>query len=226
MASKKTIKKKTSKKNKENKKVLKREEKQMVWFFIVICLVFLVFFGSYYLLQSQKKYSYAGMNWDIQQHGKLEVHHAIWPLIYKGETVLYKHIYFRNDPRKNKVPILTNFSMGNKVSLSYEQEAFYCKDSVIGVAELSGFLQLFPWVKEFETGLFEYDMAKALGENHITCADANEKHTVYLVKNGENASIRKITENCYEINIENCNNMETVERFILGVVSQINGIEI
>ena len=58
-------------------------------------------------------------------------------------------------------------------------------------------------------------------------ATAGFDETVIVVQTSEAASIvQGSNANCIVLNVGECENLATIERFILGVIAQLNGVEI
>lgn len=220
--------KKRNKKN-EAKKVVKDNpnktvEIQFFWLVgIVITITFAFVFIPLLYHQIFEKFEYAGVNFIKEDSGKLTFYHGQFPIIYKGNLSAIYNVYLRNDPRENNIPVNTNLSLSTKVSVSLNNDVHLCKDMILGQSELGKFISAFPFVKNLSTGVVNATFAKEYNIPQITCKNASADHVVIIIQKSESPSIESgDRENCYFLNIGECEYLETAERFVVGAMAQIN----
>ena len=223
---KKKSKKRNPKQKSKEKKFLQKEDKQLIWFFAIIAIIFIGFLGAYFYVQSLKKFEYAGISFKEEKYGNLKFYHGVFPIIYDGVLYGYYNLYLRNDPRKNNISINTKFSFNKKIIFSLEPAAGNCYEASLAQVELGKFLRIFPWVREVEGAVNDEEIAKAMNLSYATCEHANENQTIIIVRKSDYPSIGKEKENCYYINVGNCENVKAAERFIIGVIAQINNVKV
>jgi hypothetical protein len=211
------------------KKVIKENpnkavERQFFWLvgFIVLLILSFIFVPVIYH-QIFEKFEYGGVKFEKIKTGQLVFYHGVFPIIYQGNFSAVYNVYFRNDPRNNNIPINTNLSLSKKVSISLNDEVYLCEDMILGQSEIGKFISAFPFVKNISTGVANATTAKELNLTQITCKNATKDNTVIIIRKSEDSSIELgEKENCYLLNVGKCQYLETVERYIIGAMAQIN----
>jgi hypothetical protein len=214
----------------KSKKIVKENpnsavEKQFFWLvgIIIVLIVGFVFVPVLYH-QIFEKFEYGGVKFEKIREGQLTFYHGQFPIIYKETFYAVYNIYLRHYPRENKIPLNTNLSLSKKISISLNEGVTICEDVVLGQMELGKFFGAFPFVnKNITTGFYNASTAKENGLTSITCKNATKDHTVLVIQKSETPSIELgDKENCFVLNIGNCEYLETVERYIIGAMAQIN----
>jgi hypothetical protein len=173
------------------------------------------------------KFEYGGVKFEKEMIGKTTFYHGQFPIVYKGNLSALYNVYLRTDPRKNDIPINTNFTLSQKVYVSLSEEATYCNTTTLGQSEFGKFIPTFPWVKSLEPAMLDAQSANLSGRKQITCANATKDKTVIVVQKSDFPSIESGEKaNCYVLNIGNCEYLKTVERYVVGSMAQINGVKI
>lgn len=234
----KEIKKKNTKKNaelKEDKSIDagldKNKDKSDFQFYVVIGIILLIaasmIIGPTLYKKIFNKFEYAGVKFEkIKDQSGIVFYYGVFPINYTGKIYSYYNIYFRIDPRKNKAKLNTDLSLSKNVLVSLSENTKDCKDLQLGQITLGMFVGAFPFVKNATGGVYGEDYASSSSLPHISCANASPDDTVILVRNSEENSIEQLEDNCFAFNIGNCNYIETVEKFIIGAIAQINEVEI
>jgi len=214
---------KTEKLIKENpNKAVERQFFWLVGIIIAIILGFVLIPVLYH--QIFEKFEYGGVKFEKIKEGQLTFYHGQFPIIYKGNFYAVYNIYLRHDPRKNQIPLETNLSLSKKISISLNDGAASCTDAMLGQMELGKFFSAFPFVnKNITTGFYNASLAKEFNISPITCDNASKDHTVLIIQKSQTPSIESgSAENCYVLNIGECKYLETVERYIVGAMAQVN----
>jgi len=201
-------------------------EKQFFWLVGIIIAVILGFVLIPILYhQIFEKFEYGGVKFEKIKEGQLTFYHGQFPVIYKGTFYAIYNVYLRHDPRKNEIPLNTNLSLSNKISISLNDGATSCEDAMLGQIELGKFFSAFPFVnKNITTGFYNASLAKEFNISPITCDNASKDHTVIVIQRSETPSIEMgEKDNCFVLNVGNCKYLETVERYVIGAMAQING---
>lgn len=193
---------------------------------IIVFLVALV--GTPYLYhQIFEKFSYAGINFEKTRFEKIDFYHGIFPIVYQGKFIHYYNMYLRTDPRKNNIPMEVNMSISKNVTISLEPEATFCKSAILGQSLMGQFFNAFPWVNKVDVASVDAEVAKAQNWSYVTCNNASRDHTVFIIQKSETPSIESSSrDNCFFVNVGECQNIETIERLVVGAIGQINGIKI
>jgi hypothetical protein len=214
----------------EPKKVVKENPNKVVetQFFWLVSIIIIITLGFVFIPvlyhQIFEKFEYAGVKFEKIKEGQLTFYHGQFPIIYKGNFSAVYNVYLRNDPRENNIPINTNLSLSQKVSISLNDNVNLCEDMMLGQSELGKFVSAFPFVKNVTAGVNNVSVAKEYNVPQITCKDASKDNTVLVVQMSELPSIESgDKDNCYLINIGQCQYLESTERYVIGAMAQING---
>lgn len=218
-------KKKQSKNGKTESK--KDDNKSINQFFWLVGFIFIltlaIFFVPKIYHQVFEKFEYGGVNFEKIKSGKIDFYHGQFPIIYKGNLSAIYNAYFRVDPRENNIPINANFTFNKQVTVSLGDDVQFCEDMMLGQIGISQFIRAFPFVKNVTSGVTNISTAKMYNSTMINCANASSNRTVIIIQKSQNASIDLgDKQNCFVLNIGNCKYIETVERFIMGSMAQIN----
>lgn len=200
----------------------KEQNKQLAIILGVLILFFGIFLASYFYFQSQNYFNYAGLDFRKEKIGEINFYHARFPIIYQGQVYRIYNLYLRNDPRKNKIPVNANFSISKKVIISLDEEIKNCEKAVLGQTNLAMFLWAFPWVENVTAALTNEEAAKRNNMDFANCSNASNKRTIILVKASNKNSIELESENCYRLNVANCEYLKVAEKYIMAVIEEIN----
>lgn len=229
MVKKVVVKKKTAGKKTVEKKVVedpnKKIERQFFWvvgIFVALTLSFIFVPMAYHSLVN--KFEYGGVNFEKMYFGEIKMYHGVFPMVYKGELKSLHNVYFRNDPRKNNIPMNTNISLSKRIYVSPDKDAILCESATLGQVTLGGFFGALPFVQNVSTSAYDDESAELYGRPKLTCENATSGDTtVLIVKMSDKPSIEAgDNDNCFVLNIGDCKYLETTERFIMGLMAQIN----
>ncbi len=211
------------------KKILKnlvksREDKQLLGAVGVIILVFGLFLGTYFYVQSLGHFDYAGVRWEKIKEGQLELYYSKFKL---EDSPFVYNAYLRNDPRKNDILVDANFKFNKNVLVSFEDYDPACggKDSYLAAV-------IGPFLKAMNLNATGATANKEKSEQqNITfadCGSVNSTTSVIVVQSSDEPSIVQSNETpgCYYINVGQCKQIETVERFIVAILGQTSGEKI
>ncbi len=220
---------KAENKKTENIPVNKKDqnETQLVYVLVTILVVFGAFLGTYFFVQGLKTFEYAGVNFEKIDYQNLELYHGVFPVVFNGQVKSYYNFYLRTDPRKNNIPINTDFSFSKNIVVSLSPEVGECVGASLSQIELGKFLTAFG-IANIKSAVTDPEIAKELDVPYTTCNSASPEQTVIIVQKSENPSIDMESGSsfCYNINVGECENVKTIERFIVGIMAQINEVDI
>ena len=206
------------------KKTREKENRQLIWFFAIVVAVFVIFLGTYFYMQGLKTFEFAGVEWAKEKYQDFDLYHSRFPIIYNGELIANYNLFLRNDPRKNN--IYTNVRLGfqNEVVISHEEEAGDCRGAVRITGDLSMFLNAFPFVNKISGAVNDEEDAERLGLPFADCSSEANKTVIVVQKSSGDPSIVMGGEKgeCYILNIGQCENTRTIERFMIEIVKQLN----
>jgi len=207
-------------KKKEQEKL---HDKQLRWAIVLIVVILLGFAGSFWFIQNMKKFEYAGLEWSQIKQGQITFYHAQFPFFEYNYNV-----YFRTDPRKNKIEVnVSEFKFQQTVVFGFDKTSLSCPDAGISNLQMGQFFGV-TRIK-IETGTTDEEIAKEANASAISCAYSNENNkTVIIVQKSNQTSIIQDNKypNCYIMNIGECENLKTTERFLTAVITEMNKEEI
>lgn len=200
----------------------KKENKQLVIIFSFLLVFLASVVITFIYIQQQNNFSYAGLEFRKEKDGQITWYHARFPIIYKEELKNIHNIYLRNNPKKNKIPINTDFKLSREVIITFEPNLTKCDNAIVAQMTLGMFVGAFPWVKNVSGAVTDKETAEREKIVYADCSNATQDLTIIKAKISEKASIEKESENCYVLNVANCDYLKVAERYIIGVVAQIN----
>jgi len=225
------MKKKVVKRNSEKQIQKERDpsQKQFAWlviFFVVVILLAIVGPTVYHRLFNV--FDYGGVRFEKTKFSNtLYFYHGVFPVIYKGNLTGYYNAYFRTDPRKNNISIETETSLSRSVIVSLSPGVEKCESMPLGQQLISQFISSFTFVKNLSGGLADPAMAKELNVSFVNCKNSSIDKTVFIIQTSEVPSVAKGNgTNCYLLNIGDCQYLETIERYVMSAMAQINNVSV
>ena len=220
-------KKKQSKEIKENKterkpskKIISKENQQLIWFFLIIAVVFASFLGPYFYIEGLKKFDFAGIEWVEEKYTNLEVYHGRF-FAFNGADLIY-NIYVRNDPRTNNVSVEGEFNIFRSEGFISLGSGFEnCRGEGVRVmADLSAFLRAGVGVRTLDVATTNLSFSKESGRTFADCSTPKDI-TVVKIQKGGGSWISQDEENpfCYTINVDTCDDIMPVEKFMIESIS-------
>lgn len=210
-----------------------KQRRQLIWFFAIIGLVFLAFLGTYFYVQSLKNFDYLGIQWTVEDSGKIKLYHAKVPIVYKGQIKAMYNVYLRNDPRNNKLVVDKNvkLSFDPEVVISTRPNAAECTNAARLNGDLSGFLSAFPTIKNVSGAVHDKNLSKEWGIPYADCTMSENKTIIVIQKSvpGElsfGMSPVSDTDNCYILDIGECENTEAIEGLIIEMIRELDFKEV
>lgn len=210
-------------KEKEKSEPVKKEENiskkdkqvhRIIFTMVAVIGVFIVF---YFIFNSLQAFKYNGLSFTKEKFGEIPVFHHYYNFDIEGKLIKY-NLYLRNDPRTNNVPITgeaidegIEFRRDNTVYVSVSPKGLdECEYSRVGISNLALFLadnQL-----NVKGASPNEDLAKESNIVYATC-DTHSNDVVILIRSGEETEIIHEKNNCYIIQIANCQVLEAIEKF-------------
>ncbi len=206
------------------KSVREREDKQLIWFFIIVGVVFASFLVPYFTIEGAKTFEYGGVEWAVEEYAEPTgtiYHGRFSPLVTPDLTF---NIYLRGDPRENDViteGTFDKFKGGGIVSLSPEVDA--CRGELSRVMlDLGSFLKQGIGVGEVDTGSSDRAVATESNRRYALCDTINDR-TVVIVDIGAPMVVQdEKNPYCYTIYAEDCNDVSSVEKFIVKSIGDFD----
>jgi hypothetical protein len=221
------MKKKIAKKEKV-KKTTSSSDKQFFWLvFLITSIIIIVLVGPTIYHQMFNVFEYGGVKFEKIQQGQITFYHGVFPIIYQGNLTTLYNSYFRTDPRKNNISVNTTLSLSKKVFISLSPGVEECKNIALAQPQLANFIVSFPFVKNLTSGVNDLNVSKALKIPLITCKNASADSTVMIIQMSDVPSIETgNNSDCFILNVGKCQYLETVERYMMSAMAQINNISI
>ena len=208
------------------KSVVKNEDRQLVWFFIIVGVIFASFLIPYFWVEGAKSFEYGGADWIVEEYAEptgMIYHGRFSPLVNPD---LMFNVYLRGDPRENDVATegtFNKFKGGGIISLSPEVDA--CRGELSRVMlDLGSFLKQGIGVGSIDTGSTDRFVAVESDRRYALCDTVSDR-TVVIVdispenNSGESGEPRVVQDKrnlyCYTIYAKDCNDVSSVEKFIV-----------
>jgi hypothetical protein len=212
---------------------IKKQAKQepavdRTWLYVLvgILILFIIFYVSYQSYLASKKIEYAGLKFEEKKVGNLTFWYTSVPLVNaNGVNVVNRSMYFRNNPKELEyIPINGVIKIKSKIILA--SDSLKCDDNGIAGGELG--LALAPYASII-SGTVNKTLADEKGIQYASCNQSDILYldsTVLIFKPGNTTSIDQNGKDCYEVTIKDCEVLDGVERFIVGLYAHAKGIEI
>jgi len=226
---KKEVKETESSGEKESKEQSKKHESQLKWVIFGMIALLLVVILVYFIVQQSKYFNYGGLTYEKVTSRNVNLYHTQMALKdVDGNLVANYNLYLRNDPRELKNIIIDgNFVLKNRnviVSLDPEVERG-CEDSGIAGANFFSFMKVSGY--DIKLGYTNKTYAQERNASFSNC-DVNygPYYDVIVIKKGNETSIVKRDENCYELYFKDCEILKITERFMVALYANSKGIKI
>ena len=201
-----------------------KQNRQILWALVLMASVIIIIFLVPYIKQNVfNKFEYTGLYFYKTNINGIILYSTEIPLVNSYNFPIGDYsIYFRNDPRELEnisINIIENkiqFEKNATVYISIEYDAPVCEDNIVSVVGLTQFLDRFGALK-VKGAMNDAVYASNNQLNYITCK-TNPDNTVILLKTGNETTISKTGENCYELKYKECEINKVTERFILTII--------
>lgn len=187
---------------KASKKQIKEQKRILRNFLIILGVIALLIIGMFFGSGFFKKFSYRGLEFDIQKYGEMKVYHTSFPVYSFGEQISTHNVFLRNDPRK----LEKNIKFDGELTLTPIMAVqgindFNCEGK--GVASQAAFEQV---VNAFGTNVI-YDPS-------AECDDLGRYNLLMFIK-GNETKIESISSTCHIAYVKDCEIFEAKERFLI-----------
>ena len=212
------------------------QNKQIKLILMGMVILFLVAFGVYWVTYNKSNFTYGGLDFRKLNQGELEFYIAeieketrsvsiTGQVINEGAE--YFQLTFRNDPRTLKdIPISGEINFRRETVLSFERDIEACEDNLIAVTNFVSFLN-FAGVSP-KGGSFNETYAEETGIPYATCENTPNK-TVIIVKSSEDiekTEIIQLSDDCYEVRVNNCEIVDVLERLMIVTAAKFAGFDL
>ncbi|PIN80571.1 hypothetical protein COV16_00610 [Candidatus Woesearchaeota archaeon CG10_big_fil_rev_8_21_14_0_10_34_8] len=183
---------------------------------IVLLIIFLITSASYL----NNHFEYKGLKFEKTMFDKLPFYYTKIQVARPDETIVNYNLYLRNDPRANNIPVYADIKFQQKVAVTTDDFASNCTYSGVSGVMLGQFLNSMGI--EIYTGTTDFQRAKETGMRYIECVE-NQNYTLISIKQGDETRITQTYTNCYNLEIANCELLNTTEKFIMAGIEQARG---
>ena len=191
------------------KKKRSKEEKTLRNVLLVMGIFFVVFIASYLIINSMKHFEYRGLEFDIMREGDITFYHTSLPLVKNNVKINY-NVYLRNDPRKlEKIPVEGEINLLEMMVIN-STDSFVC---------------------DGDGGISMYNFQQILGALDIQViqdpdagCDSLARYSYILIKEGNITSIEQTGPSCYNFNVNNCEILAVMEKFLVETLVKANNV--
>ena len=200
----------------------KKEEEQtkshksiLKWFFVFVIAFAVVFAATSFLINSSKHFDYSGIEFNIIQYGKITFYRTTFPVTYldgvTGNLVSGNYeITLRNDPRQlNKsIPFNGQVYLMHNITINSTRKVDCEGDGIIAMANF--------WKLE----IFEMNINITEGLN-VSCDSKGSSIHINVIPSNI-SSIEQIGPACYNFNVNNCEIIPVMERYMIETFAEWN----
>jgi hypothetical protein len=176
--------------------------------FVVLLLAGIIGFVII-LNNTAKSFTVDGVDYKVLQQGQLTLYNTWIPVMYNGSLRQY-NFYLYSDPRviQKEVPFNGSLTLvtGSNIILNITGDLNCNGDGIIAVANLNTLYSL---------------IGKVTKDSNATC-DASGRYLFINMQNSSETSIQKIGPACYNINVNNCQVLAGVERYMTQTFALIH----
>lgn len=192
----------------------RRIEKELLGVLGFLAVLVIVFVVASAFFKSLNYFEYEGLTFSKQKVGEIEVFHHQYYVQTPAGLALY-NFYIRNDPRENDVPVIGESNLmnpGSVVYLSINSEGLQeCKYGPLAVGSLSSFIT--DNQMRVIAGNLNFWDAGLNKDLWATCANKPGNKVIEILKGNETKL--SIQENCYRIEVADCEILEATEKLEL-----------
>ncbi len=210
----------------ESENINKSYTRVLFWFVGIIVVLGLVFFIARDYFKGLNEFEYEGLKFVKEKFGEIPIYRYSYNLKLRTTTGQFVtenskmvELYLRGDPRKNQVPIggeIDIFSKGKDVFLSIgDNEIPKCDYSIIAVSSFSSLMVQNDI--ESKVGTSDKEIVKNDKLDYITCEN-KPNNPVIWIKTASKTQVTKKGENCYIMEVNNCETLPAMEKFMVQAI--------
>jgi hypothetical protein len=198
----------------------KKQNRQILIIIIVLGIIIISIALIFFIKESDSNFEYINLEFQKTNTGGVIFYESNIPLAdSQGNIVGGYPLRLREDPRKLRdINVDINNSeivfLKKKVTyISLRADGPICENNIVSVVSLTDFLYNFADL-DIKGALDGEEEASAANLSYVTCEN-HPNNTVILVKYGNETSIKKTGDNCYELEYKDCEINRVTEKFIL-----------
>lgn len=199
----------TRKKNTRKKKKVDAYNIILRNFFILIGIIIVIVLGFNIASNAIKEFEYQGVSFEIVKEGNIIFYQTSLPVTYQDEIADY-NFYLRNDPRKLEEVDFDGEMIFLRMVVLNSTEDFGCEgDGIIAIANL--------------VNLYKILGSDVIKNENATC-DNQGLYTFLQISEGNETKVEQINDACYSLEVNNCEILESTERFMLEMFVEVQDI--
>ncbi len=204
----------------------KRQNTYIKLVLVGMAVVMILLVGFLGLRTKSMSFEYVGLQFEKTKFGQLVIYQTAIPITsITGEAIANYNLNLRNDPRNlESIPIEGRIRMRRSVLLALDPSMEDCQDNSFAGLNLAQFLAAAGVQAKGATTNKTY--AEENGVPFASCETGLE-FTIVITEKANATQIKKETEECYKIQVANCNDLvKATERFIVGVIGHSSGYDV
>lgn len=198
-----------------DKKKKSKEKKEIYWIIGALAVLIALFLLFSFIFSNYGKINYQGLTFTKEKLGSLVVYKYTKYIYDVNKELVQYDIYFRGNPKTNKVPISGNEIVYPKELFTYisvNSTGFEnCSDSQVALHTLAAFLGNHGVMVRSATPVLEE--ANTTKSGYVTC-ETKPGNPVIVFQAGEKTEIKN-RANCHTITVSKCEVIPAVEKFML-----------
>lgn len=190
--------------DKPSKKQVVQENRILINLIVIVGILVLGVLAFYFSVKSMSQFSYKGVDFEIVN--EIAPYKTSIPVNYQGSVVPY-NFYLRNDPRK-----LDAVEFDGEINFKREMVINSTGDlncegyGIIAVANL--------------VNLYKIAGINVIKDEEASC-DGNGDYMFLQIEESNKTNIEQFGPACYKINVNNCQVLESTEKFMIETFAEL-----
>lgn len=200
------------------KTLMEKEKRQLFCIIAAMAVILISFFLVYAISQQSKRFEYNGFNFEKIMYDKLPLYYTKISITRADSNIINYNLYLRDDPRKKNIKpdAFVHFMRGD-IFISLNKDFEKCDDTSLAMTNIG---MLFGAIGlDLKAALDNLEQAEMLKRPYATCENT-KNNTVILYKMANETGIKQ-QENCYIINVADCEILNATEAFIMQTLSDM-----
>ena len=211
---------------KETGEELAGSEKQIKFLVVIMAVLLLGIFIVYFITANSKTFTYGGLDFQKINFDKLIMYYSKIPQkSITGDVVRNYNLYLEKDPRTlNNIPVQGKIALKFDTIVSTDPAIDHCSGGAGAGMKLSEFF-LAAGIKSV-SALMNESYALEKRKSYVPTCNESLPYTILLVRPGSESKIVQMSQNCYSLEIKDCQTLEVIERFIVAAIAHSKDIEV
>jgi hypothetical protein len=194
---------------KPSEKLIQSESRTIRNIILVILLIAAVIGFILILNNTAKTFTVDGIEYTVIHQGQLILYNTWVPVVYNGSLTKY-NFYLYSDPRviQRDVPFNGSIALQSNIILNMTGDLNCNGDGIIAVANLNTLYGL---------------IGNVIKNPNTTCSPTGS-YTFINIQDSNETNIQEIGPSCYNININNCQVLAGVERYMTQTFATLHNL--